>query len=60
MILYSALRENAVDAALHARWRGRGWGPGGPAEAAPALPRADQARYLAGDLGSSVVKRLIR
>jgi hypothetical protein len=51
--------ENAVDAALHARWRDRGWA-GAPADAPPALPWADHARYLAGDMTSGVVKKLIR
>ncbi len=58
--------ENALDQTLWERWRDRGWAGApwegavrGPA-AAPPLPRADQPRYVAGDIGSGILKKLIR
>lgn len=53
------LDENALDRALYARWKDRGWS-GAPAEAAPRLSRWDQPTYLVGDLRSGIAKRLIR
>lgn len=51
--------DNALDQVLWERWKDRGWRqealPG-----APALPRADQPRYVAGDIASGVLKKLIR
>jgi len=51
--------ENRLDQALYERWADRGW-QGRPAGPAPRLPQADHPRYLAGDLGSSVMKKVIR
>jgi len=51
--------ENRVDQALYERWADRAW-QGAPGAPPPALPRLDHARYLAGDLSSSLVKKMIR
>ena len=55
------LADNALDAALHERWRDRGWRdrPGRPSGTAPQA-RFDHLRYLAGDALSGVAKKLIR
>jgi len=55
------LADNALDAALHERWRDRGWRdwPGSrPAVAQPA--RFDHLRYVGGDALSAIAKKLIR
>lgn len=53
--------DNALDQALWERWRDRGWTRGAPPlPPPPALPRADQARYVAGDAASGVLKKIIR
>lgn len=51
-------RDNALDHALFDRWSDRGW-KGQPAGDLPPLPRADQARYIAGDISSGIMKKLI-
>lgn len=51
--------ENALDQALWERWKDRGWTQE-PLPPPPALPRADQARYLAGDAASGLLKKIIR
>jgi len=54
-------RENALDAALYARWKDRGWRAGAAAPGSlPALARLDQPRYVLGDATSAMVKKLIR
>lgn len=50
--------DNAMDQALFDRWGDRGW-QGAPAAPAPELPRADQARYVLGDISSGIMKKLI-
>lgn len=56
------LADNALDAALHARWTERGWRDGarGPAETATGQARFDQLRYLLGDIASGLGKKAIR
>ena len=51
--------DNALDAALFARWSDRGW-RGAPESAAGGQARLDHLRYLAGDALSGVAKKLIR
>jgi len=55
------LHDNALDAALHARWRDRGWREGAaPPGPPPRLARADHGRYLVGDVASGVLKKVLR
>ena len=51
-------RDNALDQALYDRWANRGW-EGAPDADLPALSRADQGRYLFGDISTGIVKKLI-
>lgn len=51
--------ENALDQALWERWKDRGWSQGA-LPPAPPLPRADHARYAAGDMATAILKKLIR
>ena len=51
--------ENALDRALWERWKDRGWAQAA-LPPAPGLPRADQPRYVAGDIGSGILKKIIR
>ena len=50
--------ENALDQTLYDRWAARGWSgaPDGRAD----LSGTDHARYLLGDLGTGIAKKLIR
>jgi hypothetical protein len=55
--------ENPGDALLHARWKDRGFGPGGPEgveAAARRLPDRDGPRHLARDVESAVRRELWR
>lgn len=47
--------DNRLDQALHDRWSERGW-QGAPEHAPPPLPRFDQARFLAGDIRSALLR----
>jgi len=55
--------DNALDAALHARWKDRGWraeAGGAQCPAWPGLSGADQLAHLAGDAWSGIAKKLRR
>ena len=56
------LADNALDAALHARWTDRGWRSAAPAPARAATGQArfDQLRYVLGDIASGLGKKAIR
>ncbi|MEL6998220.1 MAG: hypothetical protein AAFP68_08145 [Pseudomonadota bacterium] len=50
--------ENALDQTLFDRWADRGW-ENADLPDAPALPRTDHARYLAGDISTGVLKKFL-